>query len=296
MSGRESSPRHTDAAKARLQARYARLERGRRSGPLVAIVQRFRTIDGSREGGLLALELFTTMIPLMVIGFSSFKGFSNDASPGDLFIHELNIGQPLDRTVRAAFGSTANLRSEWTVIGLAGFLVWGIPMSLTVARTFGLAWRREEYGLQQRLWRGLTWFVLYLAVLGTSLHIELVIDGNRAVLFAVSTIPVLVFWSLTPVLLVRDGARGLKYLALAGLAGMIIDGVVLRLGSQIFFPWILKGWTSFGPIGVAMTLLTWCGVIGTGWVITACAGAIVWERSAPPETVITTQADYQGDE
>src|SRR4029077_4061185 len=112
----------------------------------------------------------------------------------------------------------ADLRSEWTVVGLAGFLVWGIPMSLTVARTFGLAWRREQYRFGQRIWRGLTWFALYLATAGAALHIELVLDGNRVVLFIASAIPAFVFWSLTPVLLVRDGAHGWKYLALAGLA------------------------------------------------------------------------------
>jgi hypothetical protein len=32
-------------------------------------------------------------------------------------------------------------------------------------------------------------------------------------------------------------------------------------------------------MGVAMTLLIWAGVIGTGWVLTACISAVLWEDS-----------------
>jgi hypothetical protein len=37
--------------------------------------------------------------------------------------------------------------------------------------------------------------------------------------------------------------------------------------------------------------MTWCGVIGIGWVLTACVGAVLWERTAPSETVIEAQTD-----
>ena len=39
-----------------------------------------------------------------------------------------------------------------------------------------------------------------------------------------------------------------------------------------------------------MTLMTWCGVIGVAWVVTACAGAMVWERNAPVDTVLDAQS------
>ena len=104
-------------------------------------------------------------------------------------------------------------------------------------------------------------------------------------------VPVWIFWSLTPVLLVRDGGRGLRYLALAGLAGVVIDGTVLPVAARIFFPRLLSGWNGLGPIGVAMALMTWCGLIGIGWVVTACVGAVLWERTAPSETVIESETD-----
>ena len=109
---------------------------------------------------------------------------------------------------------------------------------------------------------------------------------TQVLLIAVALIPVWVFWSLTPAVLVRDGGSGLRYLMLAGLAGVVIDGILIPLGGRLLFPAVITGWNNFGPIGVAMALFTWCGVIGTGWVITACVGAVLWERLAPAETVV----------
>ncbi len=99
------------------------------------------------------------------------------------------------------------------------------------------------------------------------------------------------FWSLTPWLLVRDGGRGLKFLALAGLAGTVINGILIPVVARLFFPSLLAGMTALGPIGVAMAILMWCGIVGAAWVVTACAGAVIWERSAPAEMVIDTQED-----
>ncbi|HME76013.1 MAG TPA: hypothetical protein VKI00_10270 [Mycobacterium sp.] len=275
-----------------LAERYRRLAESRKKGPAAAVAARFTEIDGATLGGLVSIELFTTVIPLIIIGFDYFSGFAENESPGALIIRELGLVYPLTERVRAAFGDSSGFRSSWTFIGVAGFLVWGIPMSITIAGIFAKAWRREQFGLGQRLLRGATWFVLYLTMIG--LRERIAFGGEhagamRALLFVVALVPVWVFWSLTPVLLVRDGARGWSYLALAGLAGVVIDGTILPLAARILFPPLLNGWNGFGPIGVAMALMTWCGVIGIGWVVTACVGAVLWERMAPSDTVIESQ-------
>jgi hypothetical protein len=287
-----SAGRNREDVRRRLEERYRRLADSRKKRPAAAIVARFNEIDGGTQGVLVSIELFTTVLPLIIIGFSYLSGFAENVSPGTLFIRELGLGYPLNDRVRAAFGASSGLRSSWTFIGVAGFLVWGIPMSITIAGIFAKAWRREQFGLSERLLRGATWFVLYLMMIALRERITFGSDQTgaiRALLFVAAQVPVWIFWSLTPVLLVRDGGRGRTYLALAGLAGVVIDGTILPLAARILFPQLLSGWDGFGPIGVAMALITWCMVMGIGWVVTACVGAVLWERTAPSETVIESQ-------
>ncbi|MDX1891194.1 hypothetical protein [Mycolicibacterium sp. 050158] len=278
----------------RLEERYRRLAETRQLRPVAAIVARFGEIDGGTLGAVVSVQLFTTVIPLIIMGFSYLTGFADNASPGTVFSRELGLVSPLTDRVRAAFGHASGLRSQWTFLGVAGFLAWGLPMSITIAGIFAKAWRRAQFGLGGKLWRGAAWFALYLTMI--TLRDRIAFGGDhhaamRIVRFVASLAPVWVFWSVTPALLVRDGGRGRKYLLLAGLAGVVIDGIVIPLAARVFFPHLLGGWDEFGPIGVAMALLTWCGVMGTGWVVTACVGAVLWERNAPTRTVVESQTE-----
>jgi hypothetical protein len=288
-----SSSNNRQEVRQRLAERYRRLEESRRVRPIAALVARFNDIDGGTQGALVSTQLFTTVIPLTIIGFSYLSGFADNASPGTIFIRQFALEHPLSDRVREAFGHSSGLRADWTLIGVAGFLIWGIPMSATVASIFAKAWRREQFRFVQRLWRGTVWFALYLVTI--TIRERIAFGGHhlgemRSLLFVASLVPVWIFWSLTPVLLVRDGGRGFSHLALAGLAGMAIDGVIIPLTSRLLFPSLLHDWDGFGPIGVSMALLIWCGVVGTGWVVTACVGALLWERTAPAETVIESQS------
>lgn len=281
----------------RLLLRARQLAETRRLRPVAAIAARFTEIEGGTLGAMVSVQLFTTVIPLMIMGFSYMRGFADNASPGTLIIRELGLVHPASDHVRSAFGDSSALRSNWTFLGVAGFLVWGIPMGIMIAGIFAKAWRRDQFPLAGRLWRGVLWFALYLVMIG--IRDRIAFGGvhhaeMRLVHFAISLLPVWLFWSITPALLVRDGGRGRQYLMLAGLAGVVIDGVVLPLGSRWLFPPVLDGWQELGPIGVAMAILTWCGAVGTGWVITACVGAVLWERTAPTETVLESQSEKVG--
>jgi hypothetical protein len=287
--------RRSDRLRRAAQGRYTRLEQGRRTGLFVAVGKRFAAIDGGVYGALMAIELFTTVLPLIILGFGYFSGFANNVSIGTVFVDQLGLTGTNAQNVRNAFGSSKALESSWTVIGLLGWLVWGIPMAITVAGMFAKAWRREQFSVLQRFGRGAAWFVLYLVTLLVRERIGFGISkqpGPQVGLVVVSLLPVWLFWTLTPVILVRDGARGKKkFLAEAGLAGVLIDGVILALGTRIVFPALLSGWTLFGPIGVAMAVMSWCGVLGFGWVITACFSAVLWERAAPIPVVVAAESD-----
>ncbi len=279
-------------AHGRLEQSLERLKQSRRTAPLVAIVGRFVEIDGGTQGTLVSIQFFTTVIPLVILGFGYFSGFAVNVSVGELLIRQLGLLPPLDDRVREAFGTASALQSVWSFIGVAGFLSAGIPMSITIAEMFARAWRRQQFGTAEKLARGAIWFALYLGTMVARERIGFAGEhgaGAHAALLVVALIPQWAFWSLTPALLVRDGGRGWRYLLLAGLAGVVIDGVVLAAAAPAVFPILLEGWTGFGPMGVAMTLMTWCGVVAIGWVVVACVGAILWERKAPAQTVIESQ-------
>lgn len=275
---------------AKRQGRLQRIVHSRSADFGTATVRRFLQIDGFTHAGLLSIELFTTVIPLIIIGFAYRHDFSTDANVGDRFIALLGLTGERADAVHGLFGDAAGIRSTWSITGVAGFLVWGIPMAITVAAMYARAWQRPAFGLWSKLWRGGVWFLVYLA--SQSARSRVMAAGlsgiTRAFVLLIAVVLLWLFWSLTPVLLVRDGAHGLKSLFVAGFAGVLIDGVVLTLAARIALPILLGGWEGFGPIGVAMTLMTWCSVLGYGWVVTACTTAVLWERAAPLEVVVET--------
>src|SRR4051794_29664928 len=276
------------------EARATRLEQGRRTGLFVAVGKRYAEVDGTVYGGLLAIELFTTLLPPMIISFAYFNGFAADASIGNMFNRQLGLTGSTEHAVRAAFGSSEALQSSWSVLGMVGWLIWGIPMAITVSGMFAKAWHRAPFPLIARLWRGTAWFLLYLTEVIIRERITYGINEHgapRVTLFLASLVPTYLFWTITPVLLVRDGARGWRFLAKAGLAGLVIDGVILAIGLRLFFPSLLSGWTVFGPIGVAMAIMSWCGFIGYAWVAIACFSGVLWERSASVATVAAGETE-----
>jgi len=206
-----SAHRNRDDARRRLGERYRRLAETRKKSLAGAVAARFTEIDGGTLGVVVSVQLVTTVIPLIIIGFDFLSGFAESVSPGALIIRELGLVSPLSERVREAFGDSSAFRTSWTFIGVAGFLVWGIPMSITIAGIFAKAWRREQFGLGGRLWRGATWFVIYLLMIG--LRERIALGGEhptwiRALLFVAALVPIWIFWSLTPVLLVLSRARG----------------------------------------------------------------------------------------
>lgn len=75
------------------------------------------------------------------------------------------------------------------------------------------------------------------------------IDHVPHILFnLLGLLPSFILWFATPAILVRHGATGWKHLAWCGVAGVVIDAVLIRLVTRILLPALLSGWEGFGPI------------------------------------------------
>ena len=250
----------------RLQGRYRRLAEARRLRPITAIVARFTEIDGGTLGAMVSVQLFTTVIPLMIMGFAYMRGFADNASPGTMIIRELGLVTPSIRPrarcirpfLRAAVELDLPRRRRLSGVGHPD----GHHDRRHVRQ--GLAPRAVRPPRQTLAWRGV---------------VRPVSDDDRparpdrlrrrpsrrnahGAASRCSLLPVWIFWSLTPALLVRDGGRGRNYLMLAGLAGVVIDGIMLPLGCTLRLPAAARRLGGVRPIGVAMALLTWCGAVG----------------------------------
>ncbi len=99
----------------RVQDRYRRLAEARRLKPVAAIVARFNEIDGGTLGAMVSVQFFTTVIPLMIMGFAYMRGFADNASPGTLIIRELGLVHPASDHVRSAFGHSSALQVQLDV-------------------------------------------------------------------------------------------------------------------------------------------------------------------------------------
>jgi hypothetical protein len=262
-------------------SRLEDLQERRWAKPPVAIARRFFTVQGLDLGALIALELFTTVMPLVLIGYARAKRFSADVFVGSLFADMVGADGRAAARIHREFGRASGIEQVWNPIGLASFLVWGIPMSLTVGRMFAGAWQRPQYSALQRIWRGGAWFLLYL--LTAFVNEELLLISHSALaqppLFLGAIIVSTCFWGLTPTILVPGVRPSWRLLIDAGLPGAIVNVLVLRGAVRIVFPLLLSGWDGFGPVGVALTIMTWCGSLGVVWVVVACAGAVITERA-----------------
>ena len=281
-----------DALKEHLTARYEHLEESKRLGFTVGTTKRFFEIEGLDLGGLLALELFTTIIPLILLGYSWASDFNANLSFADFMIKWMDLRGESAEQVQGLFGDSGDLRGTWTFLGIAGFLFWGIPMSAQVAKTYARAFRRERWPFWTEVWRGSAWFATLLAsyIVTFLLQRNLGIFGGARFWNVFAWIPSFILWSVSPFILVRNGANGWRHMAWCGLAGIALDLFGVRFTLKVVFPSLLDGWVSFGPIGVAMAIMTTCTVIAALWVITACLGAVLWERNAPADTVIASQS------
>src|SRR5215469_11235858 len=119
-------------ARTRLAQYYDNLKRSPKTAPLVAVIDRFVDIDGFTLSGLVSIQLFTSVIPLIIIGFAYFSGFASNASVGDLFIRDLGLHPRFEGRVREAFGPPSGVQYVGPFLVLAEFLVWVTPMSIKV--------------------------------------------------------------------------------------------------------------------------------------------------------------------
>ena len=133
-----------DEVRQRLEARRHRLMDSRGLGVVAAVLKRFKDIDGGTQGVLVSVQLFTVVIPLMILGFSYFSGFAENASPGTVWPAASNCTSPWLVTSRAFCRISVSARPPSPTLSTRSVAPPSSPAGLQAASPAANATTRAE--------------------------------------------------------------------------------------------------------------------------------------------------------
>lgn len=278
---KEKSTSVYEKAKDLATEKIDKLEQNKRIGILPATTKRFFKISGADLAGLLTLSLFTTLIPIIVLGIGRLTLARPHLTVGDRLAQRIGIQGNLVNLMHDAFPSGKDLKPLYTFFGVAGYLIYGIPLAIQVGRIFAKAYDSRRFPYIIEIVRGTLWFIAFLTATTvgqvTSRHY---LSASGLGSYSLYIAILFVLWTLTPAILVRDGTAGIKYLMVVGAFGAFVQSVILPIVFAIIIPLFLKSWSNFGSLGVAIVITTWCGITSFAWVTIACFGGTLSDRRA----------------
>lgn len=232
-------------------------------------------VDRSIALGSLA---FTALVPLLVIASAFLPGTDGLASE---LIDRFHLRGSTADLVREVFAQPDAVRQSISWLGV--LLLVGAALSFTrgLQRVYERAWRLEARGLAGTraglIWIGgiVVWSTLFAAVRDWLLGLT----GPVASLIVLLTgDAVLWLWSPWILLARRVDWRALVPTSLLTAVAM----TAISVGSVVYMPEAIgRSATHYGPIGIAIALVSW--LVGVGFALTVCAGvgAVLGERMQP---------------
>lgn len=224
---------------------------------------------------------FTALVPLLVIASAFLPGTDGIA---DELVRRFHLRGATADVVREVFAQPDAVRQSVSWLGVLLLVVAALSFTRALQRVYERAWRLEARGLRGTR-AGLTWIggvVLWVTVFSAARRGLLDLTGpigSLAILLAGDA----VVWLWSPWILL---SRRIAWRALVPTA--LLTAVALTaisVGSVVYMPEAIgRSATHYGPIGIAIALVSW--LVGIGFALTICAavGAVLGERSAqPPE-------------
>jgi uncharacterized BrkB/YihY/UPF0761 family membrane protein len=281
-----------------------RLERhsGGRLGSLVFGWLRRYAESCEYSAAALVLGTFLSMVPalLAVYALADLSAGSGNGIAQHL-IYRLHIHQPAIALVVSAFGSEASNAAAASVVGVLGFLVFGLGLGKIVQDVYARAWR-IRVGSPADRWRFAIWFVVSAALLGLQVAEESVVSSLGWVLVSPIGFAVLVaFWLWTPWFLLHRRVRLALLLPGALLAAVTYMGAA-TVSEFLLGYWVTDNGRFFGSFGVVLALLAWGQVVAGIWLTCGIFSPVYaewragWERDgASPFSRYERTADHGED-
>jgi len=236
-----------------------------RLGSLVLGWPRRYAESSEYSAAALVLGTFLSVVPalLAVYALADLSVGSGNGIAQHL-IYRLHIHQPAIALVVSAFGSEASNAAAASVVGLLGFLIFGLGLGKIVQDVYARAWR-IEVGSPTDRWRFAIWFIVSTTLLGLQVAEESVVSSLGWVLVSPIGFAVLVaFWLWTPWFLLH------RHITLAQLLPGALLVAATYLGAATVSEFLLGYWVTdngrlFGSFGVVLALLAWGQVLAGIW-------------------------------
>jgi membrane protein len=241
-------------------------------------IVRVQFVDRAVALGSLA---FTALFPLLLIAGAYLPGGD---SLSDELIERFRLSGSDAELIQTLFAEPTTTKEA--VSWLSVLLLMGSALSLTRAlqRLFELSWRLPMRSYRGTL-DGLKWLlsvVVWITVIASAR--EWLVDRTGPfVALAIALTGGFALWMWTPFVLLggRVGWRRLVPSAILTSVSM----TALNIGSIVYMPEAISSAADrYGPIGIAIALLSW--LVAAGFVLVACAavGAVLGgERDRAPE-------------
>ena len=182
--------------------------------------------------------------------------------------------------VERVFAQPASVRDTLSVLGALLLVVSGLSFCRALQRLYERTWRLPALGIRATP-AHLRWIavvIAYVAVMGAVNAVVSEWFGTGAKV-AIGLAGGFLLWLLTPFLLLgrRVAPRALLWTALLTSVSMS----ALSAASVLYMPRsIASSAERFGPIGIAISLVSWLIAAGLVLAVAAVVGAILAERSA----------------
>ena len=259
------------------------LEERPRIGFLLRTVRRFDEMGGKHLALVIAINLFISIIPLLILGYAIVVAFNPDRSFGSVLVDSFHLTGTTADTVKQTFTSARSGRNTALSISVLSLLVTGFDVAATVQLAYARAFRmRPLKGLTKYL-RGGAWLVVLLIVTGGVLAIRnFVFDRPWWVLVFVAPLYLLLwftFFIITPRLLLdlpfvwRDLTRGA---AVSTAAALLVNGFT----AFQFHSWLRAYGQAYGGFGIGLAIIAYLGIVALFWVWIAAVMGVYWERGA----------------
>jgi len=266
----------------------SKLEQRPRVAFALASFRRFNKIEGKHLALVIALNLFVSVIPLIIIGYAFIEAFNPHRDVGTLIVGDLHLTGSTAQIVEATFSNASSGKSIALSISLISLLITGLDVSATAQTAFARAFEMTPLRGVQKYLRGAAWLVLLLADTGIALTLRDLVAHQPAWFALVAGAVVVVlefgFFLVTPRLLLELPFKWRDLVP--GAAVCTVAAIAVHAAATLFLRnWFGEYGHAYGGFGVSLALIAFVGLIASFWVWIAAVMGVYWERKAGPAAV-----------